>query len=286
MPSNWLYVDTNFPTFTADQSPDEKISTVQNYLYMLVEQLRYSMHNLDPETNLNRTAAEKYASSITEPVYLRLEGNEEELARLALTVDGFSLEVSNGSTSSRVYLTSNGIMLSSATISFSGYVTFTSLETEGATVINGGNISTGTIKAITMEGNEIIGGEISAATLRSVSGSDNGLELYYGAVSPELKVGGIRFDDGGAGTDEEAKHRMYVYTEHSYADWAMKLQSAGGMSLTSDANIYIRAATSLNLLGGLNVKIHDPTIYGADGKAWRFEADGIYCDGTQVVVLQ
>lgn len=285
MPSNLLYMDTNFPAFTGDESPNEKITTIQNYLYMLVEQLRYSMHNLDPGQNMNKTAVEKFASSITEPVYLRLEGDEEKLAKLALTVDGFSMEVSNGSTSSRVYLTSNGIMMSSAVISFSGYVTFNSLAAEGATVINGGNISTGTIKAITMEGNEIIGGTISAATLRSVSGSDNGLELYYGAVSQELKVGGIRFDDGGAGTDTEAKHRMYIYTEHGYADWAMKLKAAGGMSLESDANIYIKAATTMDLRAGQNLKIFTPTIYGAGGREWQFLEDGIYCDGTQVVAL-
>lgn len=47
MPSNWLFVDTNFPTFTGEESTDEKISTMQNYMFMLVEQLRYSMQHLD-----------------------------------------------------------------------------------------------------------------------------------------------------------------------------------------------------------------------------------------------
>ena len=40
MPSNWLYIDTNFPTFTGEASPNVKITTIQNYMYMLVEQLR------------------------------------------------------------------------------------------------------------------------------------------------------------------------------------------------------------------------------------------------------
>jgi len=47
MPSNWLFVDTNFPTFTGEESTEDKISTMQNYMFMLVEQLRYSMHHLD-----------------------------------------------------------------------------------------------------------------------------------------------------------------------------------------------------------------------------------------------
>ena len=60
MPSNWLYIDTNFPTFTGKESPNDKISTIQNYLFMLVEQLRYTLHNLDT-ANMNLTALEQYS---------------------------------------------------------------------------------------------------------------------------------------------------------------------------------------------------------------------------------
>lgn len=47
MPSNWLFVDTQFPAFTGEESMEDKISTMQNYMFMLVEQLRYSLHHLD-----------------------------------------------------------------------------------------------------------------------------------------------------------------------------------------------------------------------------------------------
>ena len=293
MPSNWLYIDTNFPTFTGEESSEEKITTIQNYMFMLVEQLRYSLHNLDL-SNMNKTAVERYETSITEPIYARIEDSEENIADLALTaeglglrlsnaegnitsltataeglsiqisdaeddilqlgitadglatqisnaqgqisslqqtVDGFALSASNGSNSSYLYLTSNGIILSSARITFSGMVTFLDLSTSGATTINGGNITTGIIRGITLQGNDIIGGTITGATLRSVSGSDNGLEIYYGAVSRNLLVGGIRFDDNGRGTEDEARCRMFIYTNSGYMDWAMKLLSAGGMSL-------------------------------------------------------
>ena len=244
MPSNWLYIDTNFPTFTGEESSEEKITTIQNYMFMLVEQLRYSLHNLDL-SNMNKTAVERYETSITEPIYARIEDSEENIADLALTaeglglrlsnaegnitsltataeglsiqisdaeddilqlgitadglatqisnaqgqisslqqtVDGFALSASNGSNSSYLYLTSNGIILSSARITFSGMVTFLDLSTSGATTINGGNITTGIIRAITLQGNDIIGGTITGATLRSVSGSDNGLEIYLSLI--------------------------------------------------------------------------------------------------------
>lgn len=348
MPSNWLYIDTNFPTFTGEESPNEKITTIQNYMYMLVEQLRYSLHNLDL-TNMNQTAVQRYETQLTEPIYARIADDEENTAQLALTaaalglrltnaegsitsltataeglrlqisdaeddilqlgatadrlstqitaadgrisqlqqtVDGFALSVSNGETSSRLYLTSGGVAISSARISFTGYVTFNSLEEDGGTTINGGNITTGTIRAITMEGNEIIGGTITGTTLQSVSGSDNGLELYYGAVSRRLLVGGICFDDNGAGTSTEARYRMFIYTNSGYQDWAMKLQSAGGMSLESDANIYIEAATNLTLRAGWNIWLEQPAITDDDGNVWQFHDDGIYKNYSRVVNLE
>ena len=58
MPSNWLYIDTNFPTFTGEENTEKKVTTIQNYMFMLVEQLRYSLHNLDL-SNMNQTAVER-----------------------------------------------------------------------------------------------------------------------------------------------------------------------------------------------------------------------------------
>ena len=94
MPSNWLYIDTNFPTFTGEESSEEKITTIQNYMFMLVEQLRYSLHNLDL-SNMNKTAVERYETSITEPIYARIEDGEENIADLAITAAGLGVRLSN-----------------------------------------------------------------------------------------------------------------------------------------------------------------------------------------------
>ena len=62
-----------FPTLTKEQSTDEKFEKITSYLYMLLEQLRYSMGNLDKE-NFNDAGLEEIANIITEPVYVQLEG--------------------------------------------------------------------------------------------------------------------------------------------------------------------------------------------------------------------
>ena len=72
MPSNWLYIDSNFPTFTSQQDTESKVSTIQNYLYMLVEQLRYSLYNLD-ESNINQTAKVEFIKKITEPIQIEIK---------------------------------------------------------------------------------------------------------------------------------------------------------------------------------------------------------------------
>lgn len=50
MPGNLLSADTSFPTFTPEQTNEQKLDVVTNYLYMLLEQLRYTMANLGAGT--------------------------------------------------------------------------------------------------------------------------------------------------------------------------------------------------------------------------------------------
>ena len=209
MPSNWLYIDTMFPSFTGEEDLEEKVTTIQDYIFVLVEQLRYTLHNLDL-SNMNAAAVDQWEETITEPLYVRIEGAEGQITQLAITQDGMagqisdaegnitalqataqglntritsaegnitslqatasglsatvanqagqissltqtvssiSLSVSNGTSSSTISLTANGIVLDSARVTFTGAVMFADLSTSGATIINGDNITTGTIYA-------------------------------------------------------------------------------------------------------------------------------------------
>ena len=310
MPSNLLNADINFPNLQG-KTTDQKFGTITNYLYMLLEQLRYSMANLGV-SNFNEAEIENLANIITEPVYIQLkdqegnllsltaevdnvtsrvtdvegnvstlqqtsssmmssitnlegdvstlqqtagslqsqitdaEGNistlqqnvnglssrvtaaEGNVSSITQTVNSISLGVSNGSTGSTITLYKNGIAASSQYIQFTGMVTFSDLSTKGQTSINGGNISAG--------------GTIEGVTLKSLSGLDSGFEVCYGNKYSSILVGGMRYDDGGAGTEEEAQYRMFIYTE---PNWAMKLQSGASMSITAEGELYISAETGI-----------------------------------------
>lgn len=62
-------------------------------------------------------------------------------------IGGIKLNVANSGKTSTLTLSADGATLSSGTISFTGFVTFTDLTESGSTTINGDNIKTGTINA-------------------------------------------------------------------------------------------------------------------------------------------
>ena len=94
MPSNWLYIDTNFPTFTGEETANEKIETVQNYLFLLVEQLRYTLRNLDL-ANMNQTAVSRFENLLTEPIYAKIADDEGHILELATEAGKLSVRVSD-----------------------------------------------------------------------------------------------------------------------------------------------------------------------------------------------
>lgn len=94
MPSNWLYIDTNFPSFTQKESDGEKIETMQDYLFMLVEQLRYTLRNLDLK-NMNKAAMNGFLQNIREPIYAKIEDTNKDVNELSITAKGLSTRISN-----------------------------------------------------------------------------------------------------------------------------------------------------------------------------------------------
>lgn len=92
MPSNWLYIDTNFPSFTQKESVNDKVETMQDYLFMLVEQLRYTLHNLDL-SNMNKTAADKFVKQITDPIYGEIKDAEGNITQVALVAEGLAARI-------------------------------------------------------------------------------------------------------------------------------------------------------------------------------------------------
>ena len=94
MPSNLLNTDVMFPQLLSGQSTDERLYSVLNYLYMLREQLAYSLSNLGIE-NINPGSLKQLANIITEPVYVRLEDTEGSVSNILVDVSSLQSSMSD-----------------------------------------------------------------------------------------------------------------------------------------------------------------------------------------------
>mgnify|MGYP001863593015 CR=1 FL=1 len=125
-------------------------------------------------------------SSITQTVsgiQTQITGLNNQVSSIDQKVDSISLDVSNGTSSSRIELTVDGVRVSSATVEFTGNIIFASDLTDGRTSISGDNIDTG---------------EISARYIRL-----GGQMEVYESTSSRADVGGyIGFMSGASATGE------------------------------------------------------------------------------------
>ena len=94
MPGNILSADTQFPNFAGQESPAEQIRTIRNYLYMLLEQLRYTLNNLDAG-NFNTEGLKEIQDAISQPILKQLSDTDGNLAELQVTAVGLASRVSS-----------------------------------------------------------------------------------------------------------------------------------------------------------------------------------------------
>lgn len=95
MPGNLHFFDTTLPR-AADangKSAEEQLAGIYNYLYMLLEQLRYTLANLDG-SNINSAALSGFQKLITEPINVRLEDAEGNIHTLTITAGELSSRIS------------------------------------------------------------------------------------------------------------------------------------------------------------------------------------------------
>lgn len=93
MPSNWLSIDSNFPSFTGEESPEQQIQALHNYLFQLREGLQYSLQNLTAD-NFNTAALQNLTDAQKNEVTTQLEKVYTQLNQMAAEIDRLSGRVS------------------------------------------------------------------------------------------------------------------------------------------------------------------------------------------------
>lgn len=223
------------------------LKKMERYLRNLQEELEFRLANLDSE-NFNETGLKEIGRTITEPLSVEIED----------AVKGLDIAVTNGDDYAVVQLKAGDVLIgSSKNIQMDGVVTFTNLSQENSqTVIDGGNIRTGTIRAVDLEG-------CTFKSLLDTSGGTGGeYKMYYHSMETEnMLAGGLKIDDAGSGEESSARYRLFLYTNNvgDILPFALKLQSAGAMSLESGGTLWIQStgdititAPNINLNGNVN----------------------------------
>lgn len=210
-------------------------------------------------------------SSVTQTaqqIELRVQGVETDLGELESTVtqtaNSISAIVSNVGSGGNVTAASivaainragSSVQISADHVDISGFVTFTDLEREGWTTINGSNITTGEIRAINFYASGSMDGAVSNS---------------FNVISEEALIGRIGYQY--VAEDGEHADKMWLLTEAypGYGGWmfpSIKIQAAGGVSIQS--------------VDGHGVFIYDG--WGENSVEWMFKGGYLYRDGVKVL---
>lgn len=237
MPGNLLSADINMPNLEGKEDVNEKLQAVSGYLYMLLEQLRYTLSNLGQD-NFNPSELDQVGKVITGPLTVRVEEAEKGLAKITVTVDGVQSTVR--SIDGRFSVVEQNVEgLGIRTLGGTSYIT-------------GEHVKTG--KIVSQNGASEINLNTGEARL---SGS-------YTVTNPgtQEKVGGICWDSGGTDSSSDSKNRMYLYTNGSFA---MKLKSDHRISLEASDLVYVTAGNKVEFsTGGVRWKFNSSGIYCND----------------------
>lgn len=248
MPSNWLYIDTNFPSFTQKENVNDKVETMQDYLFMLVEQLRYTLHNLDL-SNMNKAAAEGFVKTITQPIYAEIKNAEGSITQLGATADGLAARIGDAEWNiTQLQATAKGLQASVSNLN--GSVTNLTADVNGIRTQVRGKI--GTSEAQTLIDQSLNGITLSATSGESgtifklmydgaVLASTGSVDLYVDAVNIYGTLTATEIEGDRITVRNDAGRRCGdIYTEYaSTADYKMTLESKAMELNATSGNLYL-----------------------------------------------
>lgn len=91
MPTTFQLVETTFPNGEGKDT-QEQINGVYDYLFALLEQLRYTLFNLDG-SNINQNALSEFIKNISEPIYAKIADTDENVNEISITAKGLDARI-------------------------------------------------------------------------------------------------------------------------------------------------------------------------------------------------
>lgn len=162
MPTTFQLVETTFPNGEGKDT-QEQINGVYDYLFVLLEQLRYTLFNLDG-SNINQNALSEFIKNISEPIYAKIEDTDKNVNELSITAKGLAGRIGDAEGNiTQLQATATGLQASIS--SLDGSVTNLTADVNGLRATVSGKID-GTAAQTLIDQN------LNQITLAATSGSN------------------------------------------------------------------------------------------------------------------
>ena len=247
MPTTFQLVETNFPNGEGKDT-QEQINGVYDYLFVLLEQLRYTLFNLDG-SNINQNALSEFIKNISEPIYAKIEDTDKNVNEISITAKGLDARLSDAvGDITRLDTTAKGLQVSVSNLDGA----ITNIKTD----VNGIRATVRT-KIDATQAQSIFDQSAQGFTLGATSGengtiftldyngaqiaSTGSIDLYVDAVNIYGTLTAQEIEGDTITVRNDAGRRCgYISTEYaSTADYKMTLESKAMELNATSGNLYL-----------------------------------------------
>lgn len=303
MPTTFQLVETTFPNGEGKDT-QEQINGVYDYLFVLLEQLRYTLFNLDG-SNINQNALSEFIKNISEPIYAKIEDTDKNVNEISITAKGLDARLSDAEGDiTRLDTTAKGLQVSVSNLD--GAITNIKTDVNGirATVrtkidatqaqsIFDQSAQGFTLGATSGENGTIFTLDYNGAQIASTGSIDlyvDAVNIYGTLTATKLRGGSISIVD-----DDNNECGTIQTTYASSSDYKLDISSSAMELFTEDGSLFIASGwdrsnkyhASIEVDGNSNeVQIKGDVIPNSDALynlgSRNFVWDAIYCSTNEL----
>lgn len=247
MPTTFQLAETTFPNGEGKDT-QEQINGVYDYLFVLLEQLRYTLFNLDG-SNINQNALSEFIKNISEPIYAKIDDTDKNVNEISITAKGLDARLSDAEGNiTQLDTTAKGLQVSVSNLDGA----ITNIKTD----VNGIRATVRT-KIDATQAQSIFDQSAQGFTLAATSGengtvfklnyngaqiaSTGSVDLYVDAVNIYGTLTATEIEgDRITVRNDEGRRCGDIYTEYaSTADYKMTLESKAMELNATSGNLYL-----------------------------------------------
>ena len=247
MPTTFQLVETTFPNGEGKDT-QEQINGVYDYLFVLLEQLRYTLFNLDG-SNINQNALSEFIKNISEPIYAKIADTDKNVNELSITANGLAARIGDAEGNiTQLQATAQG--LSSSISNLNGSVTNLTADVNGIRATVSTKIdatqaqsifdqsATGfTLGATSGENGTIFKLNYNGVQVASTGSIDlcvNAVNIYGTLTAAKLRGGSISVVD-----DDDNECGTIQTTYASSSDYKLDISSSAMELFAEDGSLFI-----------------------------------------------